>query len=249
MTEVVKTYVNHDMLQGLQYHLDILKSQILISPNWKDFDVSKWNIVEQLQKPIQKDSSSCGLFMLKFMEYWTGYALSYPITQIHILVHSNGDFILFILDKDTHTVHILDPTPIDPIYQYNPHAKYLHRLIWIAEYLSKAMSKACPGSRWNENILLWRHKIVDDIPVYNRELSGYLITLYMSTWEDGKLHLPFLKDGYELRKQILGHLLTLEHNESEDGMPTGVLDFINCIRMKKLSTICPTAAPKLSRQS
>jgi sentrin-specific protease 1 len=90
------------------------------------------------------------------------------ILQIHIPVHSNGDFILFILDKDTHTVHILDPTPIDPIYQYNPHAKYLHRLIWIAEYLPKAMSKACPGSRWNENILLWRHKIVDDIPVYNR---------------------------------------------------------------------------------
>ena len=83
----------------------------------------------------------------------------------------------------------------------------------------------------------------------HRELSGYLITLYMSTWEDGKLHLPFLKDGYELREQILGHLLTFEDNESEDGMPAGVLDFINCIRMKKLSTICPTAAPKLSRQS
>ncbi|XP_045088126.1 uncharacterized protein [Aegilops tauschii subsp. strangulata] len=68
-------------VQGLQYHLDILKSENLISPNWKDFDVSKWKIVEQLQQPIQKDSSSCGLFMLKFMEYWTGYALSYPITQ------------------------------------------------------------------------------------------------------------------------------------------------------------------------
>ncbi|KAM3330197.1 hypothetical protein ACQJBY_026898 [Aegilops geniculata] len=181
---------------------------------------------------------------------WPGF--NYNISackSIHIPVHSNGDFILFILDKDTHTVHILDPTPIDPIYQYNPHAKYLHRLIWIAEYLPKAMSKACPRSRWNENILLWRHKIVDDIPVYNRELSGYLITLYMSTWEDGKLHLPFLKDGYKLRKQILGYLLTFEDNESEDGMPAGVLDFINCIRMKKLSTICPTAAPKLSRQS
>ena len=69
MTEIVKNYVKHDMVQGLQYHLDILKSENLISPNWKDFDVSKWKIVEQLQQPIQKDSSSCGLFMLKFMEY------------------------------------------------------------------------------------------------------------------------------------------------------------------------------------
>lgn len=42
-------------VQGLQYHLDILKSENLISPNWKDFDVSKWKIVEQLQQPIQKD--------------------------------------------------------------------------------------------------------------------------------------------------------------------------------------------------
>jgi hypothetical protein len=43
-------------LQGLQYHLDILKSQGNMSNHkWKDIDVTKWTIIEQLQKSIQKD--------------------------------------------------------------------------------------------------------------------------------------------------------------------------------------------------
>uniref|UniRef100_A0A453BJD0 Uncharacterized protein n=2 Tax=Aegilops tauschii subsp. strangulata TaxID=200361 RepID=A0A453BJD0_AEGTS len=92
------------------------------------------------------------------------------------------------------------------------------------------MSKACPGSIWNENIFLWHHKILDDIPVYNRELSGYRVPLFMSTWKDERLHLPFLKDGYVLRKLILGQVLTLKDNECEDNMPAGVLEFIKCIR-------------------
>ncbi|KAM0909171.1 hypothetical protein ACQ4PT_014975 [Festuca glaucescens] len=383
------------MLQGLQYHLDILRGQVNLSNhNWNDLDVTNWTIAEQIHEPIQKDSSSCGLFMLKFMEYWTGYTLSHRITQeiinsfrrklaaillcwktnrapptamfeecdesggrpddvimsdspfdqnqsndnnsfsaenkyqslmsvlsnlsihelvgglcnyiksinsaetlekvwiqssepypisltlktlqgilnnelpmdpdcfnlvvrnimfddiqtvkrrrgllkkhyvdmqfwIHIPIQSNHEFLLFILDKDTRTVYILDPTPIDRIYERNPHAKYVHRLLWIAEYLPKAMSKACPGSTWNENIFLWQQKIVHDISGHKSELSGYLVTLFMSTWEDEKVNLPFLKDGYELRKQVLGKLLTFKENECKDNMPAGVQDFISCIR-------------------
>nr|XP_034586732.1 uncharacterized protein LOC117849279 [Setaria viridis] len=71
-----------DTLQGLQYHLNIIgRQQNLISHNWKDLQVISWIITEQLQEPMQKDGSSCGLFMLKFMEYWTGDSLSHPITQ------------------------------------------------------------------------------------------------------------------------------------------------------------------------
>lgn len=73
-------------------------------------------------------------------------------------------------------------------------------------------------------------KIVHDISGHKRELSGYLITLFMSTWDDEKVHLPLLKDGCDLRKQILGQLLTFKENECEDNMPAGVLEFINCIR-------------------
>ena len=43
-------------LQGLQCHLDILKSKKLLSiHNWKDLDVINWTITEQLQTPIQRD--------------------------------------------------------------------------------------------------------------------------------------------------------------------------------------------------
>jgi hypothetical protein len=62
----------------------------------------------------------------------------------------------------------MDPTPIDPTYQRNPIAKYVHRLLWIAEHLPKAMSKECPGSTWNENIFLWQQKIVHDISGHKR---------------------------------------------------------------------------------
>ncbi|KQK14897.2 hypothetical protein BRADI_1g19332v3 [Brachypodium distachyon] len=400
-------------LQGLQYHLDILKTQENLSKhNWKDFDVTKWTIREQLHNPIQKDSSSCGLFMLKFMEYWTGHALTHSITQeniidfryklaavllcwntntaqgdpndvmmfvsldeknqpnplnslsiekryqslisvvssmsvhelegglcnyiksinsaetlekvwvqsfepytisltlkrlqgmlneklpmerdcfnlvvrkimfddiqtlkkrnrliskhyldmrfwmitnfgrnpnyrkkldveqlacsvrswpgikynvsscktIHIPIQSNNGFILFILAKDTRTVYILDPTPIDPIYQRNPYAKYVPRLQWIAKHLPKAMSKTCPGSTWNENIFLWHHHIINNIPIHNRKhfYSICMIHYYI---------LPL--DGYELRKQILRKLLTFKKNECEVNMPAGVLDIINSIR-------------------
>lgn len=43
------------------------------------------------------------------------------------------------------------------------------KLLWIAEYLPKAMSKAWPGSRWNENVFLWRQIILHDNQVYKRE--------------------------------------------------------------------------------
>jgi hypothetical protein len=52
---------------------------------------------------------------------------------------------------------------MEPMYQWNPLAEYVHRLLWIAEHLPKTMSKAYPDSTWNENIFLWQHKIAQGI--------------------------------------------------------------------------------------
>jgi hypothetical protein len=41
------------------------------------------------------------------------------------------------------------------------------------------------------------------------------------------------EDGYELRKQFLGQLLTYKENESEDNMPLGVLEFLSLIKKSK----------------
>lgn len=75
-------------LQGIQNHLNVLQRQQDFNiHNWKDLHVATWMIKEQLQEPIQKEGTSCGLFMLKFMEYWNGDALAHDITQ----EHSRGD--------------------------------------------------------------------------------------------------------------------------------------------------------------
>jgi hypothetical protein len=91
------------------------------------------------------------------------------ILQILIpIVQFNNSFILVILNQDTRTVYILDPTPLDPVYKYNPNARYVKKLLWIAEFLPKAMAKVCPGSIWNEDVFLWRQIILSDIPIENK---------------------------------------------------------------------------------
>uniref|UniRef100_K3Y3B1 Ubiquitin-like protease family profile domain-containing protein n=1 Tax=Setaria italica TaxID=4555 RepID=K3Y3B1_SETIT len=160
---------------------------------------------------------------------WPG--VNYSISRCKLIlipiVQFNKTFILFILNQDTRTVYILDPTPLDPVYKYNPNARYVKKLLCIAEFLPKAMSKVCPGSRWSEDV--WRQIILSDVPIENRELSGYLVSLFMCIWKDEELRLPILKDGYELRKQFMAQLLTYKENECEDNMPAGVRDFLRCI--------------------
>ncbi|XP_044957976.1 putative ubiquitin-like-specific protease 1B [Hordeum vulgare subsp. vulgare] len=73
-------------LRGIQFHFDLIKSQNLINEDWKDVDLTEWKITEQIQKPVKKDSSSCSLFMVKFLEYFTGSALSYAITQVYVFL-------------------------------------------------------------------------------------------------------------------------------------------------------------------
>src|SRR5688572_21052606 len=59
--------------------------------------------------------------------------LTTNLLQILIpILESNGAFNFVILDQDTRTVYILDPTLLDPIYQYNPNAKYVKKLLCIA---------------------------------------------------------------------------------------------------------------------
>jgi hypothetical protein len=80
-----------------------------------------------------------------------------------------GNLVYSSLTKKNRKIYILDPPPLDPMYQYNPSARYVKKkLLWIAEHLPKAMSTVCPGSRWNENIFLWRQKMLEDIPICKR---------------------------------------------------------------------------------
>nr|XP_051230889.1 uncharacterized protein LOC127349148 isoform X2 [Lolium perenne] len=71
------------MLRGLEKHLKTASQRRGFDKGekWHDLDVTTWPIVEHIRKPLQTDGASCGLFMLNFMEYWTGDRLSDCITQ------------------------------------------------------------------------------------------------------------------------------------------------------------------------
>ncbi|WVZ58580.1 hypothetical protein U9M48_008839 [Paspalum notatum var. saurae] len=67
---------------GLQRQIDIMaKKKELKNQRWRDLRVSEWLVVKKITTPVQKDGSSCGLFMINYMEYWTGTLLSDNVTQ------------------------------------------------------------------------------------------------------------------------------------------------------------------------
>ncbi|TVU43062.1 hypothetical protein EJB05_09498, partial [Eragrostis curvula] len=76
--DLAPLYITNQLQKLEDYYEKIRKPR---GCKWRDHYVSDWQIVEQIEKSMQKDGSSCGLFILKFMEYWTGTRLSQIFTQ------------------------------------------------------------------------------------------------------------------------------------------------------------------------
>ncbi|CAL5094829.1 unnamed protein product [Urochloa decumbens] len=70
------------LLEGLQNRVNRLEELKLIKKHkWTNTQVDKWRLINCIPDAMQFDSSSCGLFTLKFMELWTGNILSSTFTQ------------------------------------------------------------------------------------------------------------------------------------------------------------------------
>ncbi|KAL6909793.1 hypothetical protein ACP4OV_001452 [Aristida adscensionis] len=69
-------------LAGLERHIELAaEHNELKQHKWRDLEVASWPVIEVFQQPMQTDGASCGLWMITYMEYWTGSRLSDTITQ------------------------------------------------------------------------------------------------------------------------------------------------------------------------
>ncbi|PNT71664.1 ubiquitin-like-specific protease 1A [Brachypodium distachyon] len=77
-----------EVLQGMERYMELLDTTedntAHTNAIWTDFKVSTWKRKFIRGLPQQRDGSSCGLFMLKFMENWLGEKLQERFTQRQI---------------------------------------------------------------------------------------------------------------------------------------------------------------------
>ncbi|ONM01236.1 hypothetical protein ZEAMMB73_Zm00001d030646 [Zea mays] len=72
-----------DSIKGLQIQIDMISQRKELKDHrWPDLQVASWPLREiNMGYAKQTDSSSCGLFLLNYIEYWTGDELSNSFTQ------------------------------------------------------------------------------------------------------------------------------------------------------------------------
>ncbi|ONM15391.1 hypothetical protein ZEAMMB73_Zm00001d002804 [Zea mays] len=74
-----------DTIKGLQRQIDMVSQRKELKDHrWPDLRIASWPLREiEMEYAKQTDSSSCGLFLLNYIEYWTGDELSDNFTQVY----------------------------------------------------------------------------------------------------------------------------------------------------------------------
>ncbi|CAL4888570.1 unnamed protein product [Urochloa decumbens] len=65
----------HSILQA------ILNSSEKLASRWNNYDILKWDVVVKDNIPRQYDACSCGIFTIKYMQYWNGRELTNMFSQ------------------------------------------------------------------------------------------------------------------------------------------------------------------------
>ncbi|ONM38622.1 hypothetical protein ZEAMMB73_Zm00001d043638 [Zea mays] len=64
-------------LKGLERQIKLAaEHKELYQGKWSNLDVASWPVIEKITTQMQTDGVSCGLWMINYMEYWTGSSLS-----------------------------------------------------------------------------------------------------------------------------------------------------------------------------
>ncbi|ONM00916.1 hypothetical protein ZEAMMB73_Zm00001d030376 [Zea mays] len=103
-----------DSIKGLQRQIDMISQRKELKDHrWPDLQVASWPLKEiDMGYAKQTYSSSCGLFLLNYIEYWTGDELSDSFTQIlENPTDSNKRKLLHVLD-DSEVVYEDEEGPI-----------------------------------------------------------------------------------------------------------------------------------------
>lgn len=65
----------HSILQAGMSSLGKFKSR------WSNYDIRNWSVAVKKNIPRQKDACSCGIFTIKYMQYWNGSEITNPFSQ------------------------------------------------------------------------------------------------------------------------------------------------------------------------
>ncbi|AQL09528.1 hypothetical protein ZEAMMB73_Zm00001d048379 [Zea mays] len=69
-------------LKGIERQIKLAaEHKELYQGKWSNLDVASWPVIEKITTQMQTDGVSCGLWMINYMEYWTGSSLSDNVTQ------------------------------------------------------------------------------------------------------------------------------------------------------------------------
>ncbi|AQK72061.1 hypothetical protein ZEAMMB73_Zm00001d016968 [Zea mays] len=217
-------------LKGLERQIKLAaEHKELYQGKWSNLDVASWPVIEKITTQMQTDGVSCGLWMINYMEYWTGSSLSDNVTQILLPFSFMGHFTLYVLNMDTRSIYIMDSMPIPSWFKGDhPSMHYIHNIHYIVNNMNAAMELANPT--WKDDIYMWRRIVPTWVPrTLNWDLSGFLVINFMHDWNG--IRLPCICiNGNDLRTKFLVELLKYKDNESKDNIPEEIQEIIRHIR-------------------
>ncbi|RCV38526.1 hypothetical protein SETIT_8G150000v2 [Setaria italica] len=58
-----------------------MSSSEKLESRWSNYDILNWDVVLKKNIPRQHDECSCGIFTIKYMQYWNGSKITSPFSQ------------------------------------------------------------------------------------------------------------------------------------------------------------------------